>query len=189
MKRWMADCLAAASALTLLAGCASSATQGAEPAPVSVAPKTVAATPSVAPTPSATPFGSTADEAGAHAFVLAYYTEWERALTTGDTAGMLPYRLATCTCANFDRKIRTTYRAGGSFVGAQINVYKWVYGAHGPAFARTGIEFSVSKITDKVPGKKDHVEPAVYLRHFVDLRRVDNHWVISEIRYKVVSAP
>jgi hypothetical protein len=183
-------CLASVSLLLVVtAGCSSSASHGASLAPASVAASTAAVTPSAAPTPSARPFASSADEAGAKAFVAAYYAEWDRALATGDTSEMVPYRLATCSCAKFDRDIRSTYDTGGSLVGATIDIYKWVYGDHGPTFARTGIEFSISKIIDKTPGKKDFVEPAVYLRHFIDLRRVGAHWVISEIRYKVVSAP
>jgi hypothetical protein len=173
--------------VVVTAGCASSAATGASPAPVAVAPSAVV-TPTVSPTPSATPFVSSGDEAGAHAFVLAYYAELNRAFVTGDTSRLAPYRLATCSCLKFDHEIRTAYDAGGSISGAEITVTKWVYGDHGPAFAKTAVAFSLPEVTIRIPGRKDVVEAALRVFHVLDLRRRGATWVISEIRYKAADS-
>jgi hypothetical protein len=175
--------------VVVAAGCSSSATHGASPAPASGAPSAAAVTPSVEPTPSATPFVSSADEAGAKAFVVSYYAELDKAFASGDTSRLTPYRLATCICVKSETGIRSTYDAGGSIVGAKLTILKWAYGAHGPAFARTAIAFHATSLTDKMPGKKDVTEREVYGDYFIDLRRLENHWQISDIRFKEVPAP
>jgi hypothetical protein len=180
--------LTAALAVILLAGCSSSATQGAA-APSSVPPTAVAATPTVAPTPSATPFASSSDEAGAHAFVVAYLAEWDHAFATGDTSKMATYQLASCFCVKAVTEINATYAAGGSYVGARFTILKWAYGDHGPAFARTAVSFQADRIVTKMPGEKDIVEPEMYGHYFLDLRRSGNHWQISAIRLKQVPKP
>ena len=182
-------CLASISLLVVVAaGCSSSATHGASSAPVAVAPSSAAATPSVTPTPSATPFVSSADEAGAKAFVVAYYAELNRAFATGDTSRLGVFHVASCSCAKFDKEIRTAYDAGGSISGAKITVTKWVYGDHGPAFAKTAVAFSLPAITTRSPGKKDVFEAALRVFHVLDLRRVGGSWVISDIRYKAADS-
>jgi Family of unknown function (DUF6318) len=183
-------CLASISLLVVaLAGCASAAPHGATLAPVSVAPLTATPTPAPAPTPSATPFLSTADEAGAKAFVTAYFAEWDRALATGDTSRMESFRLATCVCVRAETRIKATYAAGGTITGAKLTVLKWAYGAHGPAFARTAIAFHATATTYKIPGSPDLTDPALYGDYFVDLRRSGTHWIVSDVRYKELSAP
>ena len=183
-------CLASISLLVVVAaGCASSSSTGASAAPVSVAPTSAAASPTVSPTPSATPFVSSGDEAGAHAFVVAYYAELDRAFASGDTSRLTPFRLASCACVKAELAIRKTYDAGGSIVGAFLRITKWVYGDHGPAFAKTGIAFYASAITDKLPGKEDVVEREIYGHYFLDLTRTAGHWTISAIRFKEVPKP
>jgi hypothetical protein len=182
-------CLASISLLVVVtAGCSSSSSTGASAAAVSVAPTSVAASPTVSPTPSATPFVSSGDEAGAHAFVLAYYAELNRAFATGDTSRLAVYRLGTCSCLKFDNEIRTAHDAGGSIDGAKIVVTKWVYGDHGPAFAKAAVAFSFPTITTRIPGKPDVVEAALRIYHVLDLRRQGGAWVISDIRYKAADS-
>jgi hypothetical protein len=145
--------------------------------------------PTVSPTPSATPFVSSGDEAGAKAFVAAYYAEWDRALATGDTSRMKTYRLDSCVCAKAEMNIESTYRAGGKIVGARLTILKWAYGAHGPAFARTAIAWHATAMTFKVPGRADHTDRALYGDYFIDLRREGTRWFISTTRFKEVPAP
>ncbi len=113
-------CLGAVGLLVLigggLLGCASSPTRSAAiPAAAPSVSMTPRATPSPTPTPtvSATPFVSTADEAGAHAFVLAYFAELDRAYATGDVSRLKPYRLDTCICVKNEKTHPETYAAGG----------------------------------------------------------------------------
>lgn len=184
-------CLASISLLVVVtAGCSSAATRGASPIPASTSAvsASVAATPPVSPTPVAKPFVSSADEAGAHAFVVSYYTELDKAFATGDTSRLVPYRLATCVCVKSERLIQKAYGAGGSIVGAKLTIQRWVYGDHGPAFAKTGIAFYATGATHKMLGKKDVTQRQVYGRYFIDLRRLADRWVISTIRFKEVAA-
>jgi hypothetical protein len=127
---------------------------------------------------------STADEAGAHAFVVAYFAELDRAYATGDVSRLRPYRLDTCTCAKNEKLIRSTYVGGGKMAGVHFDVLKWVYGAHGPAFARTAISFSLPAISHIVPRKPVVVEPPLEGYYAIDLTRLGDHWVITEIRFK-----
>src|SRR4051812_115384 len=106
------------------AGCSSGAAKGAAPPPPPAsspsAPARASARVSPRPTPtaSATPFVSSADEAGAYAFVKAYFAELDRAYATGDVSRLATYRLATCSCVGFERDIRRYYDVGGRLVGA-----------------------------------------------------------------------
>jgi hypothetical protein len=186
--RWVTTALSVSAFVILSTACSSSAAHGATTAPVSAPQSTAAATPTVVPTPSAMPFVSSADEAGAKAFVFAYYAELNRAFATGDTSELAVYHLVSCSCTDFDDEIRAAYEAGGSISGAKLAITKWAYGDHGPAFAKTAIEFTVPAITTRVPGKQDVVAHASRAIHVLDLRRVGSRWVISTIRYKEVSA-
>jgi hypothetical protein len=173
-----------------LVACASSPTRSAAipaSAPsVSVTPR-VTLTPTPTPTASATPFVSAADEAGAHAFVLAYFAELDRAYATGDVSRLKPYRLDTCVCAQNEKLIRRTYTGGGKIRGVKFEVLNWVYGAHGPAFARTAISFSLPAVSHILPGKPVVVEPPLDGYYAIDLTRFSNHWTISDIRFKRAS--
>jgi hypothetical protein len=133
---------------------------------------------------SATPFVSSGDEAGAYAFVKAYFAELNRAYATGDVAELATYRLPTCICVRTDKLIRTTYSAGGRITGVNFTVLKWAYGAHGPSFARTAVSFHNSVIRHVLPGKPTVVEPPLDGFYAIDLRRQQDHWVISDIRFK-----
>jgi hypothetical protein len=136
------------------------------------------------PSASATPFLSPADEAGAHAFVLAYLRELDRAYATGDVSRLKPYRLDTCVCVKKEQRIVDVYSAGGRITGASYTVLGWAYGAHGPAFARTAIRFHSAAIRHHWPERPTEVDPAIDGYYAIDLRRVSAHWAISDIRFK-----
>jgi hypothetical protein len=180
----------------VLAGCASATTRAAAVPSASasavVAPSVIAtpsASPSPTPTPtaSATPFVSSADEAGAHAFVVAYFAELDRAYATGDVSRLKPYRLDTCICVRLERRIAGVYAQGGHITGASLQVLGWAYGAHGPAYARTAIYFHSTAISHVIPGRPTETDPALKGYYAVDLRRDRTHWVISDIRFKKAS--
>jgi hypothetical protein len=175
-------------------GCSSSSTQGASRGAhpslgPSAAVPSVKTRPSAVPTPTATPFTTSADEAGARAFVAAYMREWDRALATGDTSRMATYRIDSCVCVKGERTIKATYTAGGIIVGGKLTILRWAFGAHGPAFARTAIAFHATTMTYKTPGKRDVIDRALYGDYLIDLRRAGEHWIISDIRFKEVAAP
>ena len=180
-----------------LAGCAST------PTPASAAPPSASArvsvgasaspSPSASPTPSptprasATPFVSPADEAGAHAFVVAYFAELNRAYATGDVSRLAPYREPTCICVRFEARIAGVYSKGGRITGAAFEVLKWAFGAHGPAFARTAVYFHATAIRHELPGEKSEVDSPVNGYYAIDLRRQQDHWAISDMRFKAAT--
>lgn len=168
----------------MITGCSSASQHAATPPPVlrSSAPAPSA---SVAPTPSpsATPFVSPATEAGAYAFVKAYFAELDKAYATGDVSKLEPYRRATCSCLGFERDIRSYYGRGGKIIGERTFIDKWSLGEHGPAFARVGILFHTSEVTNRLMGKPDTVTKSESGVFSLDLRRVSNSWVFSDIRY------
>jgi hypothetical protein len=168
----------------VITGCSSSGTHAAAPPPVV---RSSAATPSPVasptPSPSATPFLSAATEAGAYAFVKAYFAELDRAYASGDVSKLAPYRQATCSCLGFERDIRSYYGRGGKIVGEKTFIDKWSLGDHGPAFARAGILFHTSDVTNTLPGRADSVTKSESGIFALDLRRVSNTWIFSDIRY------
>jgi Family of unknown function (DUF6318) len=181
-----------------VAGCASAPTTAAVPPPsvaVSGAPSASATgpgsasaspTPSPTPSSSATPFVSSADEAGAYAFVKAYFAELNRAYATGDVSRLKLFREPTCICVRSEKLIVSTYTAGGRISGVSFAVLGWAFGAHGPAFARTAISFHMPSVRHEFPGKPSAVEPPVDGDYAIDLRRHSGYWVISDIRFKQV---
>ncbi len=147
----------------------------------------VSASPSPSPTASpvavASPFVSAGDEAGAYAFVKAYFAAVDRAIVSGNTDPLVPYRLPSCSCLGVEREIRSLYVDGVRLGGARLSILKWVYGDHGPAFARTAIHFHSTAIT-RISPKGRTTEPAIDGDYFVDLRRTGGRWIISDIRFK-----
>src|SRR5690242_5611403 len=93
---------------TGLAGCASGGAPAAAPVGAERPARASSAAPSPPPSPrpSPTPFVSSADEAGAFAFVKAYFAELDRAFATGDVWQLEPYRDVSCSCVGFERQIR-----------------------------------------------------------------------------------
>lgn len=180
-----------------LSGCASTPTRAATappnaPASASVSPSpsaspSLGSTPAPSPTASATPFVSAADEVGAHAFVVAYFAELNRAYATGDVSRLVPYREPTCICVRFETRIVGVYSKGGQISGTDFQVLKWAFGAHGPAFARTAVYFHVTAIRHEIPGKPTQVDAAANGYYAIDLRRQRGHWTISDIRFKAAA--
>lgn len=193
-------CFGAMTLLTVigggLAGCASAPTSAAAAPPPSASVRASAGasvTPSPTPTPtptprvSATPFVSAADEAGAYAFVKAYFAELNRAYATGDVSRLAPYRQPTCICVGKETGIVEAYASGGRIAGVSFNVLKWAYGAHGPSFARTAIYFQLGAVRHLSPGKPTVVDPPISGLYAIDLRRMQDHWSISDIRFERAS--
>lgn len=191
-------CIQAVSLLAVagvaMAGCASTPTRAAALPSASVRTSpTASPSPSPSPTPSPTPrasaipFLSSADEDGAHAFVVAYFAEVNRAFATGDVSRLVPYREATCTCVGQEELIVKAYSAGGQITGVNIAVLGWAWGAHGPAFARTAIAFHMPATRQELPGRPTVVDPPVNGAYAIDLRREFDHWLIRDIRFKQVT--
>src|SRR5665213_3266643 len=162
-------CAAAWMLLALfVSGCASGGPSGASPPSVKASasaavPASASASPSATPSPAlATPFVSSGDEAGAYAFVKAYFAELDRVFASGDTAALAPYRIPTCICIRVEKNIRDVYDLGGRITGARLTILKWAYGNHGPAFARTAIYFYATPIVHHLPGKPDATDRALY---------------------------
>ena len=178
-----------------LSGCASTPTTAAAAVPPSAAvlaspsspSSSPSPTPSASPTASATPFVSSADEAGAHAFVVAYFAELNRAYATGDVSRLATFRTATCICIKSEKLITSTYAAGGRIAGAHFTVLGWAWGAHGPAFARTAVAVEVPAVRRGVPGRPLVTEAAAHGYWAIDLRRQLGRWTISDIRVKRVA--
>ena len=177
-----------------IAGCSSSSPHAAAP-PVSPSGSVSSTSPSVGvsptpspssvgtPTASATPFVSAGTEAGAYAFVKAYFAELDRAYASGDVSRLVPYRLSTCSCLGFERKIRGHYAVGDSIVGESTVIDNWEFGDHGPAFARTAILFHTVPVTIKSRSKQDIVIPRERGEFAIDLRRSGTNWVVADVRY------
>ena len=180
----------------VLTACSSSSPHAAEPpaspsrsvasasASVAASPGPSASPSSVAtPTPSATPFVSAATEAGAYAFVKAYFAELDRSYASGDVSKLAPYRTSTCSCLGFEKDIASFYGQGGRLLGEQTVIDTWYLGDHGPAFARAAIAFHTTGVTNRLPGKADTFTKSESGIFAIDLHRSADTWVISDVRY------
>jgi hypothetical protein len=178
----------------VVAGCGSEPSHGATPPPGPPTPSSAVASPSVTtsptatrtPTPSVTPFVSSADEAGAYAFVKAYFAELDRAYATGDVSGLVPYREATCSCILSEKDIDTYYKSGGRLSGARHTILKFATGDRGPLFFRVGVYFRAATITNHDPHGPARVTPALVADLFIDLSRLNNRWTMRDARIKVL---
>src|ERR1700712_2848405 len=120
-------------ALLLTVSCGGGQRGATPPPPAS----TTAAAPSPQPSPSATPFVSSADEAGAFAFTRAYLAALEKAFADGDVSRLGPYRRGSCTdCLQLEKRISDQYTAGNHVRGAQLQLQKLLLGQSGPSFAK-----------------------------------------------------
>ena len=190
----MRHCVLAPVALLAVAaaGCGSpAATHGAAPptasASTTLAPPNRTAAPTPTPSVTATPFVTAADEAGAYAFVKAYFSSLDHAFRTGDVQALVPLRSATCSCVRFEQTIRDVYDVGGHISGAKLTILGWAFGSHGPGFARTAVYFHASQVRNVIKGKPDHVDAAFNGYYAVDLRRTGNSWVVNDVRLKIAS--
>lgn len=191
---WGRCAAACASLAVVVAGCSSSPSQGAAPPPkpAASAPSTVPhQPPNPPPTPraSATPFVSSADEAGAFAFVKAYFAAVDRAYATGDTSQLVPYRAKTCSCLGAEMDIHSYYDKGGKISGESLIIDRMVLGERGPAFARVGVLFHTPAVRNFLPGKAVTMTQPESGALALDLKRTGNTYVISEVQFKAQAPP
>lgn len=123
-------------------------------------------------------------EAGAYAFVKAYFAELDRAYATGDVSKLEPYRRASCSCLGFERDIRSYYGRGGKIVGEKFIIDRVVFGDHGPAFAEVGVAFRTPSVKNKLPNMASTTTDPESGSYALSLRRVANRYIVSEIQYR-----
>jgi hypothetical protein len=171
-------------ALLLSAGCSADQKGAAPPPPVS--PPTTAPT-SSAPTIAATPFVSTADEAGAFAFSREYLGRLERAFTTGDAVSLRTLSRPACVeCRKLEDDVAATYQRGDHVEGAHFEVGRFALGQSGPAFARVTVEVtSAPTVILHQDGSRTNQGGGRGSYYFL-LTREGDHWLtdrlINEVR-------
>jgi hypothetical protein len=172
-------------AVLLTVSCGGEQKGAAPPPPASASQPTAAPT----PTPAATPFVSSADQAGAFAFTRAYMSELEKAFGTGDLSEMAPYRRSSCTgCRELEQRVSMVYQSGGSIRGTRIMVRQLLLGQSGPAFAKvTAVVENPASVTVNSQGASASNPPSTG-SYFLLLTRQDNHWVVDELRGNVKPA-
>lgn len=169
-----------AAALLLTVSCGGGQKGAAPPPPIT----STAAAPSASPSPSvtATPFVSSADEAGAFAFTRGYLAELQHAFETGDLARLKPLRRDTCAgCLDFESRIKSVYQAGGAITGAHLTVRNLLLGQSGPSFAKVTANVVGDRTTTLLDGRRS-TGPASSGAYYLLLVRDGDHWVVDQLR-------
>lgn len=143
----------------------------------SAAPSTAAPTPATA-----TPYITSADEAGAIAFVREYFRRLDDASARGYTAGLAVMRTPSCPCKAFETEVASVVASGSSYRSSPTTVHTIVQGPSGPAFSRMAAEFSAAPLQVVKTGQVLSTEPATRGVFYFDLVLVSGHWLASEIR-------
>ncbi len=179
----------------VITGCSSSGPHAAAPPPVVTPPAATAspsAAPTPAPTPSATPFISAATEAGAYAFVKAYFAELDRALCVGGCFAACAVSGGDVFLSWFRAEYSQLLRPGRE-AGWRVRLFidNWVFGDHGPGFAKAATQLSYQHGTKRlapagVDNRRRRAERGIYV---IDLTPRAQHWVLRDVRSGPSSKP
>lgn len=184
----MARGLSAVLAVLLVTVGCSTGQKGATPPPRLEPSATAAPTAVIPQAAPPTPYVSTADEAGAFAFVREYFMRLDRAYATGDTSSVRPLRADACvSCVQFERQIETSYRAG-RLETQPLTIVRLGFGQSGPAFAKIGVEFRAAAVRSIRNDGSTSVSPATEGTYFVTLVRIQDHWIIDRLTGQVTQS-
>ena len=140
--------------------------------------------PAPAPSPpraTATPFITSADQAGAFAFVREYFRRLDEAYVSVDPSGLTPLRSAGCACGNVDQGLREQAAAGTRIVGYRHAVLELQQISRAPAYAQVGARVRTTAATSVTAGKMDRQLSATSGEFIFRLVRNGQRWLVQEI--------
>lgn len=167
-------------ALLVTVSCGGNQKGATPPPPVAAAPSATAT-----PTPSATPFVSSADQAGAFAFTRAYFDELNRAFASGATTTLATFRKPSCSCTAIETTINETYGQGGRITGQQAKVEGLSSGETGPSFFKVTAELTVTPGRAFSRAGEQRDLQGVQGNYYLLLTRDGDHWVIDSVATQV----
>lgn len=148
------------------------APSSAEPAPAAT---------SVSPTTAATPFLTTADQAGAFAFVREYYRRLDDAYASGDVQPVAVMRTRTCSCRQAEQSITEDQRNGQRTVGYRHFIDEMQAGSSGPSYFKVGVQAQSSAARVEKAGTLGTSFPAATAKVVFTLIRELSTWVVDEV--------
>lgn len=134
-----------------------------------------------APTAAATPFRTTADEAGAFAFVREYYKRLDAAYVSGDVRPVAVMRTGTCSCRQAEQSITEDRRNGERTVGYRHVIGELQAGSSGPSFFKVGAQAHTSAARVEKAGAAATGFPAATAKVVFTLTRGVDAWAIDEV--------
>jgi len=134
-----------------------------------------------APTAAAKPYVTSADMAGAFAFVREYFRRLEVAANSGNVQPLTVMRTAACPCIKFEIGIRQDYSKGDYNRGVAVQLKTLTAGTSGPAFAKVGAPFIGKPFDILHAGRLVRRAPAITGEYLVDLVIQDGSWRIEDV--------
>lgn len=172
-------------ALLVTVGCSTSQEGATPPGPVSGVTGAAPANPSTS-VASPTPFVTTADEAGAFAFVREYFRTLNAVDGPASLERLKPLRKNTCSCVRVEDGYAEVYDRGGHVDGARVTLGDLIAGQNGPAFFKVTAPFEAADdVVVEANGarKQEKGEKGYY---YVTLVREADHWIVAELQAQVL---